>query len=138
MDGVIVDFVSALKLQSEETLKEYEGRLDEIPGLFSQMRPMPGALEAVRKLNEKYDCYILSTAPWNNPSAWSDKVEWITKHLEDVFYKKMVITHCKHLCKGDYLIDDRDKHGVTDFEGEWIHFGSERFPNWNTILEYLL
>ena len=30
MDGVIVDFVSALKLQSEETLKEYEGRLDEI------------------------------------------------------------------------------------------------------------
>ena len=138
MDGVIVDCVSALKLQSEETLKEYEGRLDEIPGLFSQMRPMPGALEAVRKLNEKYDCYILSTAPWNNPSAWSDKVEWITKHLEDGFYKKMVITHCKHLCKGDYLIDDRDKHGVTDFEGEWIHFGSERFPNWNSVLEYLL
>jgi 5'(3')-deoxyribonucleotidase len=69
MDGVIVDFVSALNLQSEETLKEYEGRLDEIPGLFGQMKPMPGALEAVRKLNEKYDCYILSTAPWNNPSA---------------------------------------------------------------------
>ena len=34
MDGVIVDFVSALELQSEEILKEYEGRLDEIPGLF--------------------------------------------------------------------------------------------------------
>ena len=138
MDGVIVDFVSALKLQSEETLKEYEGRLDEIPGLFGQMKPMPGALEAVRKLNEKYDCYILSTAPWRNPSAWSDKVEWITKHLEDVFYKKMVITHCKHLCKGDYLIDDRDKHGASEFEGEWIHFGSERFPNWEIVLEYLL
>ena len=44
------------------------------------------ALEAVRKLNEKYDCYILSTDPWNNPSAWSDKVEWITKHLEDSFF----------------------------------------------------
>ena len=87
MDGVIVDFVSALKLQSEETLKEYEGRLDEIPGLFGQMNPMPGALEAVRKLNEKYDCYILSTAPWNNPSAWSDKVIWITEHLDDVFHK---------------------------------------------------
>ena len=55
MDGVIVDFASALELQSEETLKEYEGRLDEIPGLFSQMKPMPGALEAVRRLNERYD-----------------------------------------------------------------------------------
>ena len=138
MDGVIVDFASALQLQSEETLKEYEGRLDEIPGLFSQMKPMPGALEAVRRLNETYDCYILSTAPWNNPSAWSDKVAWITEHLDDVFHKKMIITHCKHLCKGDYLIDDRDKHGASEFEGEWIHFGSERFPNWGTVLEYLL
>ena len=138
MDGVIVDFASALQLQSEETLKEYEGRLDEIPGLFSQMKPMPGALEAVRRLNETYDCYILSTAPWNNPSAWSDKVAWITEHLDDVFHKKMIITHCKHLCKGDYLIDDRDKHGASEFEGEWIHFGSERFPNWETVLEYLL
>ena len=138
MDGVIVDFASALELQSEETLKEYEGRLDEIPGLFSQMKPMPGALEAVRRLNERYDCYILSTAPWNNPSAWSDKVTWITEHLDDVFHKKMIITHCKHLCKGNYLIDDRDKHGASEFEGEWIHFGSERFPNWGTVLEYLL
>ena len=138
MDGVIVDFASALQLQSEETLKEYEGRLDEIPGLFSQMKPMPGALEAVRRLNETYDCYILSTAPWNNPSAWSDKVTWITEHLDDVFHKKMIITHCKHLCKGNYLIDDRDKHGASEFEGEWIHFGSERFPNWGTVLEYLL
>ena len=50
----------------------------------------------------------------------------------------MIITHCKHLCKGNYLIDDRDKHGASEFEGEWIHFGSERFPNWETVLEYLL
>jgi 5'(3')-deoxyribonucleotidase len=138
MDGVIVDFDSALKLQSEETLKEYEGREDEIPGLFGQMQPMPGALEAVRKLNEIYDCYILSTAPWGNPSAWSDKVIWITRYLDDIFHKKMVITHCKHLCKGDILIDDRDKHGVRDFEGEWIHFGSERFPDWDSVLDYLI
>ena len=138
MDGVIVDFDAALKLQSEETLKEYEGREDEIPGLFGQMQPMPGALEAVRKLNERYDCYILSTAPWGNPSAWSDKVIWITRYLDDVFHKKMVITHCKHLCKGDILIDDRDKHGVRDFEGEWIHFGSERFPDWDSVLDYLI
>ena len=138
MDGVIVDFDSALKLQSEETLKEYEGREDEIPGLFGQMQPMPGALEAVRKLNERYDCYILSTAPWGNPSAWSDKVIWITRYLDDVFHKKMVITHCMHLCKGDILIDVRDKHGVRDFEGEWIHFGSERFPDWDSVLDYLI
>lgn len=138
MDGVLVDFESGLAQQDEQTLKEYESRYDEIPGLFGLMQPMPGAIEAVHKLNEHYDCYILSTAPWNNPSAWSDKVTWITKHLDDVFHKKMVITHCKNLCKGDILIDDRGKNGTSQFEGEWIEFGSERYPDWNAVLDYLI
>ena len=138
MDGVLVDFESALAKQDEQTLKEYEGRFDEIPGLFGQMSPINGAIDAVHRLNEHYDCYILSTAPWNNPSAWSDKVLWVTKYLDDVFHKRMVITHCKNLCKGDILIDDRGKNGANEFEGEWIQFGSEKFPDWKAVLDYLL
>jgi 5'(3')-deoxyribonucleotidase len=138
MDGVLVDFQSGLAQQDEKTLREYEGREDEIPGIFGVMKPIDGAIEAVHRLSKHYDCYILSTAPWRNPSAWSDKVAWVTKYLDDIFHKRIIITHCKHLCKGDYLIDDRSKHGVTEFEGEWIHFGSERFPNWDAVLEYLL
>ncbi|MBQ8493143.1 MAG: hypothetical protein IJ464_02540 [Alistipes sp.] len=138
MDGVLVDFQSGIDQQDEVTLKEYEGRLDEIPGLFGVMKPIEGAIEAVHKLNEHYDCYILSTAPWRNPSAWSDKVLWVTRYLDDVFHKRMVITHCKHLCKGDILIDDRGKNGTSEFEGEWIKFGSERFPNRDSVLDYLM
>lgn len=138
MDGVLVDFDSALKEQDEQTLREYEGRYDEIPGLFGLMRPMKGAIEAVHRLNEYYDCYILSTAPWKNPSAWSDKVLWITKYLNDVFYKRVIITHCKHLCKGDILIDDRGKNGASEFEGEWVEFGSEQYPDWDAVLNYLI
>lgn len=138
MDGVLVDFESALAKQDEQTLKEYEGRYDEIPWLFGQMLPMYGAIEAVHRLNEYYDCYILSTAPWKNPSAWSDKVLWVTRYLDDVFHKRMVITHCKNLCKGDILIDDRGKNGTSEFEGEWIQFGSDRFPDWKSVLDYLL
>ena len=138
MDGVLVDFESALAKQDEQTLKEYEGRYDEIPGLFGQMLPMDGAIDAVHCLIEHYDCYILSTAPWKNPSAWSDKVLWVTRYLDDVFHKRMVITHCKNLCKGDILIDDRGKNGTSEFEGEWIEFGSEKFPNWQSVLDYLL
>lgn len=50
----------------------------------------------------------------------------------------MVITHRKDLCKGDYLIDDRGKNGTSEFEGEWIPFGSERFPDWKSVLGYLM
>ena len=138
MDGVLVDFQSGIDKLSEETKREYEGRLDEVPGIFSLMDPMPGAIEAAHTLSEHYEVYILSTAPWNNPTAASDKVAWVTRYLDDVFHKRMVITHCKNLCKGDYLIDDRDKNGTDQFEGEWIHFGSARFPDWDSVLEYLL
>ena len=138
MDNVLVDFQSGLDLQSDEIKKEYEGHLDEIPGLFAEMKPMPGAIEAMHTLQEHFDLYILSTAPWKNPSAWSDKVKWVTRYLDDVFHKRMVITHCKNLCKGDYLIDDRGKNGTSEFEGKWIQFGNNEFPGWESVVNYLL
>lgn len=54
---------------------------DDIPGLFSLMDPMPGAIEAMQELNKFFDLYILSTAPWLNPSAWRDKLEWVQRYF---------------------------------------------------------
>ena len=138
MDNVLVDFASGIARLDVVTRSEYEGCLDEVPGIFALMDPMPGAIDAVHKLAEKYDVYILSTAPWKNPSAWADKVAWVTKYLDDVLHKHLILSHQKDLLKGEYLIDDRPKHGADTFDGEWIQFGSERFPDWASILEYLL
>lgn len=137
MDNVLVDFQSGLDRVSEEVKKEYEGRVDEIPGLFSLMDPMPGAIDAMHELQKHYELFILTTAPWKNPTACNDKVQWVTKYIDDVFHKRMVITHRKDLCQGDYIIDDRGKNGTSDFDGEWIEFGSEKFPDWDTVLDYL-
>lgn len=145
MDNVLVDFQSGLGKIDEETKKKYSARwsgdkdrLDEIPGLFGKMDPMPGAMEAVHILAEEYDVFILSTAPWRNPSAWSDKVKWVSQYLDDVFHKRIIITHRKDLIEGDYLIDDCGKNGTSEFKGEWIQFGSERFPDWNAVVDYLM
>lgn len=145
MDNVLVDFQSGLNRVDEAIKEQYaakspngKNRFDEIPGLFALMDPMPGAIEAVHALQEHYDLFILSTAPWKNPSAWSDKVKWVTRYLDDVFHKRMVITHRKDLCQGDYLIDDRGKNGTSEFSGKWIEFGSEKFPDWKSVLEYLI
>ena len=138
MDNVLVDFASGIAKLDKKTVEEYAGRLDEVPGIFALMKPMPGAVEAVHKLAEKYEVYILSTAPWKNPSAWADKVAWVTNYLDDVFHKRLILSHQKDLLKGDYLIDDRDKHGADTFEGEWIQFGSERFPDWDSVVKYLM
>lgn len=140
MDNVLVDFRSGIDKISPEIQRQYKDHPDDIPGIFALMDPMPGAVEAVHALanSGKFDMYILSTAPWKNPSAWADKVQWVTRHFDDVFHKRLIISHHKNLCHGEYLIDDRDRHGAKDFGGEWIHFGSEQFPNWQTVLDYLL
>lgn len=138
MDGVLVDFQTGIDRTDSATLERYEGYYDDIPGIFARMEPMPGAIEAFRTLSSHYDTYILSTAPWHNPSAWSDKVVWVQRHLGDVAYKRLILSHHKDLCSGDYLIDDRTKHGAAEFEGEHIHFRSERFPDWQSVLDYLL
>ena len=138
MDGVLVNFQSGIDKLSEETKREYEGRLDEVPGIFSLMDPMPHAVEAVQVLSEYYDIYILSTAPWNNPSAWSDKIVWLTKHFGDTFKKRVILTHCKNLCDGDFLVDDRAKNGASEFPGEWVQFGSVRYPDWEEVTRYLI
>lgn len=142
MDNVLVDFPSGIAKIDEELAEKFKDDLDEVPDIFSLMDPYPGAIESVKKLSEKFELYILSTATWLNPSAWIHKLEWVHKHFgkdeKSVFYKRLILSHHKNLNSGDYLIDDRPNNGAKDFGGEWIHFGSEEFPDWEAVTEYLI
>jgi 5'(3')-deoxyribonucleotidase len=142
MDNVLVDFQSGIDQLSEETKREYEGRLDEVPGIFALMKPVPHAVDTVKFLAEYFDVYILSTAPWKNPQAWTDKANWVHKYFgidkDTVFYKRLIISHHKNLNKGDFLIDDRTKNGAGEFAGELIQFGSKKFSDWNDVKNYLI
>ena len=123
MDNVLVDFKTGISKLSKNTIEKFEGHLDDVPGIFNLMEPMKGAIEAFNELSqsEKYDVYILSTAPWDNPTAWSDKLEWVKKYLRENGYKRLILSHHKNLNAGDYLIDDRTKNGADKFKGEHIH-----------------
>ena len=138
MDNVLVDFASGIEKVSVKIQLEYQGRLDEIPGIFSLMKPLRGAICAYERLSNKYDTYILSTAPWENASAWSDKNLWVKKYLGEIAYKRLILTHHKNLNIGDLLIDDRTANGADLFNGEHIIFGSKKYPNWKSVCNYLL
>jgi 5'-nucleotidase len=141
MDNVLVDFASGIARLPDQQLSEYEGRLDEVPGIFALMDPMPGAIAAFEELADLFEVYILSTAPWLNPSAWTDKVEWVQRWFgsgrESKAYKRLILTHHKNLVTGAFLIDDRTSRGVDVFHGAHLHFGTERFPDWDAVLAYL-
>lgn len=139
MDNVLVNFQSGIDQLSEEIKNEFANRLDEVPHIFSLMQPMPKAIESYDKLASTFDTYILSTAPWENGTAWHDKVVWVKKYLGESAYKRLILSHHKHLNHGDYLIDDRDKHNGSDkFTGEFIHFGSAKFPDWDAVIAHLI
>lgn len=137
MDNVLVNFQSGLDQIDEATKAKYKD--DEIPGIFSKMLPNKDAIESFNELSKVFDTYILSTAPWKNPSAWSDKLNWVKKYLGESAYKRLILTHHKDLNRGDFLIDDRPNNGAEEFEGEWVKFGGkDGFPDWIAVKAYLL
>lgn len=142
MDGVIVDFESGIHASPKAMVAAYEGHYDDMPGIFSRMQPMPGAIEAVKRLSEVYDTYILSSSPWENPGGLTDKLLWVQKYFgedeDSLFYKKVIFSQQKHLNHGDILIDDRTKNGAGEFPGRLVLFGSDTFPDWQAVLDDLL
>ena len=158
MDGVLADFESGIAKLPEQ-IRETAVDFDEVPGIFSLMEPVDGAIEAIQIMANSpgVEVYILSTAPWNNPSAWSEKVQWLhdkfgpdeflddAKTIRNPIYKRLIISHHKNLNKGSILIDDRRANGAPEFEGQHIHFGKADaeenragiFPTWTSVLEHL-
>ena len=148
MDGVIVDFPEtqsdidiSIRDECVEWCEKNRKHHSDFEGLFATLLPKKGAVDAVCRLNEKFEVYLLSSAPWGNIEAWSDKRRWVEEYLPQLGRKYLILSHRKDLNRGAYLIDDRARNGASDFgthEGqEWIHFGSERFPDWGVILDYL-
>ena len=143
MDNTLVDFTARLEGVDPELRERYKGREDELPGLFALMPPVHGALAAFRELSELFDTYILSTAPWDNPSAWQHKVEWVHLHLgideSTPAYKRLILSHHKNLNRGDFLVDDRPwARGADKFKGKVLHFGPEGdFKTWPEVVAFL-
>ena len=107
-----------------------------VKGFFRNLQPLPKAVESYNKLTEHFDVYILSTAPWSNPNSLVEKMEWVKEHFPTA-HKNVIFSHRKDLNIGDYLIDDLLKNGADKFTGEHIQIGTERFPDWDTVLTYI-
>jgi 5'(3')-deoxyribonucleotidase len=137
MDGVVANFAKKWKSM-------YDGELDlyHIPptptGFYSDLEVIPGSIEAIKILSDDFDIYFLSTAEWNNLSSWVDKRVWLETHFGKYAYKKLILSHNKSLNLGKYLIDDRAISTNLEFTGEFIHFNSPKFPDWDSVVGYIL
>jgi len=136
LDGVLCDYVTA----RDRDLKESPYVLfpQSSDGFFENLEPIHGSIETFKKLQEHYDVWILTRPSVLNTRSYSGKAVWITVHLGVEVLEKTVMACDKSLLMGDYLIDDQTEHGQTEFEGEHIHFDTDKFPDWNSVYKYLV
>ena len=130
MDGVIANFKKAAD----------EGGWKHRPDKnvdYRTLEVMPGANEALMKLNEDFDIFIASTPPWARPDMWGAKREWLEEHFPWLT-RKLILTHRKDLLIGDILIDDSRWRGQPDFQGDWLWFGTaQRCLDWPSTIELI-
>jgi 5'(3')-deoxyribonucleotidase len=132
LDGVVADFDAHVHLLGERDPAREECKTPE--HYFTNLPLIEGSVEALGILSEYYDLYFLSTPQWSNPYCWMEKRLWVETHFGKLMFKRLILTHHKRLLKGDYLIDDNVHEG---FEGEHIHFGTAKFPDWDSVVRYL-
>lgn len=122
LDGVVVDFDAAM---TEHGLSGDE--LKVINGAYLKMKPIEGALDAVREvIGLGYDVFIATKPPTGYPQAYAEKAEWVLRYLPELS-RKIIITHDKGLLgdRRDILCDDRPhKANCFSFQGMLLRFES--------------
>lgn len=125
VDGVLADFVGAtLNLVDRRDVKVDRWDFHENLGMtanqlwtkidgaghdfWANMPKLPWADELVDMLAKSGLTTILCTSPSLSDGCNSGKVAWIRKNFPQ-FHRQFMITPCKHLLRGDFvLIDDSD------------------------------
>ena len=136
--NTVMDFGSGFrKIPRSELLSLKEaasGNYKKIIKLYALADPIGGTKEALAKLSEYYEIYLVSTPI--DLEAVTEIVKWVTKELGYKWKSKLIIIHNTDLLKGDYYISEKpsNKH---KFEGVQIRFGYQEFPIWNSVINHL-
>lgn len=163
MDGVLADTYSRfLDLEEQEfgfrqpienligkpesAVFKNERKYINSKGFFREAPVMEGSIDAIEKLNKKYELFIVSAA-MEFPLSLAEKHAWMAEHFPFISWKQMVFCGLKTVIRGDIMIDDHYKN-LDFFEGQTILFtqyhntgldnkGHTRVESWKDILDLL-
>ena len=95
-------------------------KIIERSGFFTDLKPLPNAIEVAEALWVKYDCRIVSAASYK-ADVVREKVRWLEEYFPFVNKRQLVFTKDKSIVSGDYLLDD-GPHNIEDFPAGKILF----------------
>jgi 5'-nucleotidase len=142
LDGICADFMGTLvdmynTYEAEDDqgveLESCKGRLPDwtpmgkdlwkyvnAPGFYSQLPPLPGAVDALERLKDAGHEVVILTSPGANPQAAAEKLIWCRKHMPFLNHHDVIVTPRKHQCCGDVFIDD-DQQKIAKMRKRWPH-----------------
>ena len=112
----LADLVGKMEDEAFENLYKYVNSKD----FFADALPIEGSIEVVKKLNEKYDLFIVSSAT-EYPLSLTEKMLWLAKHFPFISWKQVVLCGTKEIVSGDIMIDDHFKN-LDPFKGKTFLF----------------
>ncbi|WP_421940857.1 5' nucleotidase, NT5C type [Pedobacter sp.] len=140
--GILMTRDDIKGLSEEEVIADPElaKKIFHQAGFFRTLPVMPGAIEAVKKLMEEYEVYIVSAA-MEFPLSLFEKREWLSEHFPFISWRNIIFCGDKSIIDTNYLIDDHCKN--LDFcKGKAIMFTAfhnvnknhhKRINHWNDI-----
>jgi 5'(3')-deoxyribonucleotidase len=115
------------------------------PGFFRHLPVMEDAVDVLRRLNERYEVFIVSAA-MEFPNSLKDKYDWLMEHFPFFSWKQIALTGSKDLVYGDFMIDDHVKN-LKNFKGKPYLYtsahnltvtGYDRIDNWKEAADIFL
>lgn len=126
---------------------KYHDKYVNSENFFYSAMPIQDSIETVRRLNDVYEVYIVSSA-MQFPLSLTEKINWLTKYFPFLSWKQIVFCGTKDIVYGDIMIDDHFKN-LDTFQGQTILFtqphnvdkpigNHTRVNNWKEIETILL
>ena len=112
-------------------------------GFFRDLDVIEGSVEALKKLQEQHEVYIVSAA-MEFRNSLEDKLDWLADHFPFISWENIIFCGNK-IIDADVLIDDRIKN-LNNFKGRTLLFSSphnllindyERVDTWQQVLDKL-
>ncbi|MGB6228900.1 MAG: hypothetical protein WBF53_02085 [Litorimonas sp.] len=113
--------------------------------LMRDLPLMPGCVDAVRELNERF-AVVICTAAMEYPNTMAPKLDWLSEHFPFLDSQLFVFCGYKQVMGTDYLIDDSPKH-FDGFAGTPLLFdaphnrdesGYHRVHDWEDVVHYFV
>jgi len=116
-----------------------------LKNFFRTMEVKEDSQEVMKKLNGKYELFIVSAAT-EFPNSLNEKLEWLGEHFPFLHWKQIVFCGSKAVVHGDYMVDDM-AYNLEQFNGGKFIFTAphnlhhrqfERLNDWKEIGERFL